>query len=515
MPTTRNQSSIQELFATLAFNTDSESDDDISDSASIFQNSENQNMAGDDDTSVPSLDDTTNPFAFKIDLKDKIGNSLFVQATKGVDKENRISLSISTAQKFKDQVDRAAADFCWGTVVSDIKNAYGNSKDLLNKYKDLTLQDVKTHADVTWNCRAHDNVITPFTGSRITADAKERRIRSTMLAKWIRKSLNDSDQKTLDLKKKHFQYKHATKKTIEEDGPLMLKLIYDRINPSTRVGVRNLISSLFKFNLNDYDQDVPKMADAFETAYNWILKKPDETVKPEGPFFDALLTSSNEDFVTGIKTELTKWESGTMMTLDEIKDDAIKKYNNISERMKKDGKSFTGSQLPYNKTSSASLSDDKAKIIALTTQLEDAKQQLLNAFASKSSDYNTQQPPSTNTGGGVRKPNIDAWRMKKTLGDKVQKDGKWFYWCPHHQYPGFYDGLYVTHPPEKHDEWKDRQDKFKGRGKYANKSNNNSTGTNSSGEAKLVLSDAVKQALLTDHGFTPLQLEQLQRAQEN
>ena len=41
----------------------------------------------------PSSDDGTNPYAFKIDLKDKIGNSLFLKATQGLDKEDKISLS--------------------------------------------------------------------------------------------------------------------------------------------------------------------------------------------------------------------------------------------------------------------------------------------------------------------------------------------------------------------------------------------------------------------------------------
>ena len=93
------------------------------------------------------------------------------------------------------------------------------------------------------------------------------------MAKWICKSLQKQDQKILDLKRFFFQYMHSTKKTIDEDEPLMLKSIYDRINHSTHVGVCNLISSLFRFNLNYYNQDVPKMVDAFEATYNLILEK--------------------------------------------------------------------------------------------------------------------------------------------------------------------------------------------------------------------------------------------------
>ena len=110
----------------------------------------------------------------------------------------------------------------------------------------------------------------------------------------------------------------------------MLKIIYDWINPSTRVGVCNLISKLFKFDLKDYNQDVMKMTDDFKATYNLILEREDETVKPEAPFFDALLTSVNEYFNTAIKAELTKWESGVNF-FDNIKADAIVKYKNILE----------------------------------------------------------------------------------------------------------------------------------------------------------------------------------------
>ena len=41
--------------------------------------------------------------------------------------------------------------------------------------------------------------------------------------------------------------------------------------------------------------------------------------------------------------------------------------------------------------------------------------------------------------------------MTKTE-EEIEKDGKTWYWCPRHVVPGKYDGLYVTHKPEDHDE---------------------------------------------------------------
>ena len=105
--------------------------------------------------------------------------------------------------------------------------------------------------------------------------------------------------------------------------------------------------------------------------------------------------------------------------------------------------------------------------------------------------------------------------MKKTLGAKVFKDGKWYWWCDHHKWDGFYDGLYVTHSPENHDEWKAKQDANKKRKQARNQPTGGSSSfsgsgsTKSEGKTKLVLDDRLKQALLTEHGFSDLQLEQL------
>ena len=46
---------------------------------------------------------------------------------------------------------------------------------------------------------------------------------------------------------------------------------------------------------------------------------------------------------------------------------------------------------------------------------------------------------------------IKSWSMKKTE-DSVKREGRTWYWCPHQKVEGSYDGLYVMHKPEEHDE---------------------------------------------------------------
>ena len=38
-------------------------------------------------------------------------------------------------------------------------------------------------------------------------------------------------------------------------------------------------------------------------------------------------------------------------------------------------------------------------------------------------------------------------------GASMEKDGKTWYWCPLHVKEGLFDGLYMPHKPEDHDEW--------------------------------------------------------------
>ena len=80
----------------------------------------------------------------------------------------------------------------------------------------------------------------------------------------------------------------------------------------------------------------------------------------------------------------------------------------------------------------------------------------------------------------------------------MDKDGKTWWWCPHHKAEGLFDGLYVTHKPEDHDEWKKDKRNYR-----RNKNSSSSSETDSnSGSKKLQLTESMKQALMTDGNMT-------------
>jgi len=107
---------------------------------------------------------------------------------------------------------------------------------------------------------------------------------------------------------------------------------------------------------------------------------------------------------------------------------------------------------------------------------------------------------------------LAEWRKTKSFGKKVFKDGAWHWWCLEHVYPGVYDGLYMTHPPDEHYKWQERKDEYKAERKNRKPKD---SATDPSGKTdgktddklKLGLNEKMKAALMTNHGFTELQIE--------
>ena len=79
------------------------------------------------------------------------------------------------------------------------------------------------------------------------------------------------------------------------------------------------------------------------------------------------------------------------------------------------------------------------------------------------------------------KKNIPEWKRTKK-GATIEQDGKTYYWCKHHVYKDRYDGLYMDHKPEDHDEWKTNRKGF-------NKGKDGDAGTDGSEKKKLSLNE--------------------------
>ena len=213
--------------------------------------------------------------------------------------------------------------------------------------------------------------------------------------------------------------------------------------------------------------------------------------------FNALQTVPNPDFAAFICDERQAWEIEGEKKPDQIIAEALTIYNDAVSADRWDNK------------------DPKdAKILALTTQVETLveAQKLYSAMVTSKDGAN----PNSNAGksGGSRTNtgdflSIKSWRMKKTE-DSVKREGRTWYWCPHHKVEGSYDGLYVTHKPEEHDEWKCNRNQFR-RKRYETrkKEESNESKDVEDNKKKLVINDNLKAALLTHSDLSSIQIDKI------
>ena len=90
--------------------------------------------------------------------------------------------------------------------------------------------------------------------------------------------------------------------------------------------------------------------------------------------------------------------------------------------------------------------------------------------------------------GGLKK-----WRTIKK-GDIIQHFGRTCYWCNKHIHPqGHWNGLYCTHCPEDHDQWKNQRNN-RNRGRNNSQNDGNSTKSEGNGK-KLAINSRLKEVL--------------------
>ena len=191
-------------------------------------------------------------------------------------------------------------------------------------------------------------------------------------------------------------------------------------------------------------------------------------------------------FSARMNNERSKWELGGTKTADDVLSEALTLYNNA---------------VSTNRWNTTDPKD--AKIMALTTKVEELLASRTSGSAAFVSNGQSNSQPS-------RFISIDAWRMVKK-GASVEREGKTWYWCPRHVVTGRYDGLYVTHKPEDHDEWQKKKDIQNAKKKASKVNSKDSDDKNVQQESSksLTLNDNLKAALLTHSEMTGAQVEAL------
>ena len=292
-------------------------------------------------------------------------------------------------------------------------------------------------------------------------------MRSIIIAKRIEASLDHQSLKSLMLEKRQFQWRDVTG-TTNNDGPTMLYLILSKINPSVRVGISTLKTNLASATLPKFRHDVAELLDYMKLQFNQIIQDGGSHNDYTLNLYTALLTSNNDEFLKFVSILKDDWECDTgndpdQVTADFLREKALTKYNNMLQSGR------------WKRTEDAS-----SKIIsALATEVQNLKQKL--------AETNTNQALATTE---IKKPKlmIPQWRTENK-GNKVVRDNKTWWWCPHHKKEGLFNGLYMPHKPEDHHKWAQEKKQL-----LNNKKNNSNSGNNQ----KMQLSEAMKQALVTE-----------------
>ena len=107
------------------------------------------------------------------------------------------------------------------------------------------------------------------------------------------------------------------------------------------------------------------MINAFQSTYNEIKSKDDKGFSnPESVFFNALLTTKSKDFEDSINSIVHEWEKGTDSTYEEIKEQSLESYHNLTAHYKRLDKKWLVLPVP-----SCNTGDCEIQIQALQTEL--------------------------------------------------------------------------------------------------------------------------------------------------
>ena len=448
---------------------------------------------------------TDDPFRGNIQPGTTEGQKLYLKAIAKIDDDDKYEINIENAQKFLDDMSQDANNFGWGRLVRHVQVSDTDFKDLFKDHKDITAEHIKKQAYKTWGNHVADFATAVPEGydlqdidpanNQAHQDIFFRRVRSRMIAKRIMNYLKSSDLEVLRNKQKLYTW--TGNGIVEHDGPNILWILLQTCNTSTRVGVAELKEDLRKATSSKFKHDVRALTDYMSSKLRKIREKGQRHDDFHHDLFKALETVPNTDFAAHVREEKRRWEIGGEKSADQLILEIVTIYNNAVASNTWDNK------------------DPKdAKIMALTTEMQELKEMHRNLMAFSSTAGQTSQSKTQSKGGGSR-INIDAWRMTKTT-PMVEKDGKTWYWCPHHVYEDKYNGLYVTHKPEDHEDWVKRKQSYKDRMTKKKTSDvpKDDDADDSSGK-KLTLTDTLKTALMTKCDITGAQADALIKEAES
>ena len=444
------------------------------------------------------------PFAADINPGSSRGLKLFIEACAPLEDSKKLKASVENQHIIMQKIAGLARKFRWGVQILAVPltSDLTVTKSILAENRELSIDDFKLQAYKIWgkgvdsdtsipsnsNGREELELVTQKITSASSEDEKRifySRVRSTMIRRAIEGHFEEKTLEMIRLQRRDYEWRDPKTGEIDEDGATMLKVLVDYMKPSVRADLKEFKSIITRAEAKLYDSNPVKMVTAMESAYHEI------TVKQGGSFdsfidelFRAPKTFPNKIFTDYIVRLEDDYESepGSKVTDKEINQmtrDVKNKYNNMY----------------HNKTWNY-VDPSDAKILALTTSLEEVKQELVDEKAKNTG-------PATSGNDRKKQSTLDK-RRYKYVGQKTTIDGVDYEWCDKGRKSRTSNGLYMP-AGHGHEKWLERKLKFK-KGNGTASAHTTTTSTSSDSESKdgpkMILSEKLRAALVTSQSYS-------------
>jgi hypothetical protein len=319
-----------------------------------------------------------------------------------------------------------------------------------------------------------------------------KRVRANIIGLRIIKSLNKTSLASLKLKESKYLWISDTGEEFY-DGPTMLQICVEKVNPNTRVGVADLKETLRNVKLANFSHNVRDMTDQMTSVYDDIIQRGFTHEDFILDIFRALLSGKNDIFTQYVQRQRDSWDTGTDITPDQLIKETTTKYNNmvVSKTWAQD-------------------ETKNSKIVALATQVKELQGQL------NSQKNQNQNNTKNGNNSSTNRYNIPEWRLTKSFGDSVEKDGTCWHWCSKQHNKG--KGMYVTHKESDHLAWQERRSNRGGSNSKSSKSSDSNSSASTSSTSKptnegtnksMTLSDNMKAAMVSKFKCSAIDAEKL------
>ena len=215
----------------------------------------------------------SDPFEGDIKSEATNGQKPYTSATSDRNKDGILTIDQEHVADIMSVFRHDSNSFGWGKLINNVQNASRKTLRILADFQLVALRLAKQQVVVTWNDQSATvtsefpatmgqiNIAPENTTESDDLKTFYRRVRSNMVAKRIENSIKTYFWKNQFSNRKYLGTWVNLDDTASYDGPTILQILISNTNPSTRVGVRDLKTSIRTTKLNKLQYNVVDACD--------------------------------------------------------------------------------------------------------------------------------------------------------------------------------------------------------------------------------------------------------------